>query len=192
MRLATLTFLLVLLTGCSTMKLDDFAGTGPRLVLEDYFLGHTRAWGLFEDRFGNIRRQFVVDIDGTMEGDELVLVEDFVYDDGETDQRIWRIRRTGDDAYEGRAGDVVGVARGRVAGRALNWSYEVDLPIGERTWRVRFDDWMLLQDEEVLLNRATVSKWGITLGEVTIFFRRDSGPEREAATQQPQHAAEHR
>jgi hypothetical protein len=30
----------------------------------------------------------------------------------------------------------------------------------------------LLMDEEVMLNRAVMSKWGIRLGEVTVGFRK--------------------
>jgi hypothetical protein len=33
---------------------------------------------------------------------------------------------------------------------------------------VQFDDWMFLVDERVMLNRATMSKFGVTLGEVLL------------------------
>lgn len=154
------------------MKPEDFAGREPRLVLEDYFLGQTKAYGIFEDRFGNLRSQFTVDIIGRMEGDELVLEEDFLFDDGSTDRRVWRIKRTGENSYEGRAGDVLGVAEGEAYGNALYWTYLVDLKMGERTVTVRFKDWLYLQEDDVLVNRADVSKFGIRLGEVSIFFRR--------------------
>jgi len=38
---------------------------------------------------------------------------------------------------------------------------------------VQFDDWMFLVDERVMLNRATMSKFGITLGEVLLSFTKD-------------------
>jgi hypothetical protein len=152
------------------MKPQDFTGKEPRLVLEDYFLGETKAWGIFEDRFGNLRREFTVDIQGDWDGETLTLVEDFVYADGEEDQRIWYIRRLGDHSYEGRADDIIGTAAGTVYGNALNWSYEMMLPIGDSSWKVTFDDWMFLQPGGVMLNRAKVSKWGILLGEVTLSF----------------------
>ena len=61
----TVTVLVLLgLTGCMAMTSDDFTDKSPKFVLEKYFHGKTRAWGLFEDRFGNVRRQFVVDING--------------------------------------------------------------------------------------------------------------------------------
>ena len=185
---------LLLLTGCSAMKIDDFADTGPEFVPEEYFLGQTKAWGFFQDRFGTVRREFVVYIHGYMDGDVLVLDEDFVYADGEIDKRIWRIRYLGDGRYEGEADDIIGTAEGERRGKAMRWGYDFDLAVGDRTWRVTFDDWMLRQDEGVMINKTTVSKWGFTLGEVFIFFQkqpeaRDLSETDEASTGDRQTAA---
>lgn len=152
------------------MKPEDFSNAEPKLNLFDYFEGQTTAWGIFEDRFGTLRRQFQVDITGTIDGNLLTLDEQFDYSDGEKDQRIWKIRKINDNTYEGRAGDVIGTALGVSSGNALNWSYDMDLKVGESTIRVRFDDWMFLQKGNVMVNRAKVSKWGIELGEVSLFF----------------------
>lgn len=183
-RMMTATLLVLAVNGCSSMKPQDFAGKEPKLVLEDYFAGRTQAWGIFEDRFGNLRREFTVDIRGDWDGKTLTLTEDFIYADGETDQRIWRIEKTGEHTYVGRAGDVIGTADGAVYGNALNWSYEMLLPVGDSSWQVRFDDWMFLQPGGVLINRAKVSKWGIKLGEVTLSF---SKPQSAGAASAKQH-----
>ena len=169
------------------MKPEQFDGREPRLLIEDYFAGNTRAWGIFEDRFGTLRREFVVDIEGTWDGDTLTLVEDFVYSDGETQQRIWTIRKLDAHRYEGTAADVIGAAEGVSYGNALNWSYTLALPIGESVWNVRFDDWMFLQADDVLVNRAKVSKFGLEIGEVTIFFRKE--PARAARALESQDVA---
>ena len=170
------------LTGCSTMKVEDFAGSEPRLLIEDYFQGKTRAWGIFEDRFGKLRRQFVVDIEGTWDGRELVLDEHFRFSDGETDRRVWRIVKQGDHRYEGRSEDTVGIAKGKSRGNAFNWTYVIDLKTGEDTLRVRFDDWMFLQPDGVLLNRARVTKWGIEVGQVTLVFKRTGAQDRQVTS----------
>lgn len=165
------------LMGCASMKIENFADRQPVFELEEYFLGQTRAYGLFEDRGGNIKAEFTVDIVGTMEGDTLVLDEDFSYASGRKEQRTWRIRRTGPASYVGTAADVVGEAEGRIAGNALNWKYLLDLDTGDGdTVRLRFDDWMFLQEDGVLLNRARLSKFGFHVGSVTISFRKvDAG-----------------
>jgi hypothetical protein len=161
-----------LLPGCADMTPTDFADAQPRLTFEDYFAGHTKAWGLFEDRFGRVKRQFTVDIDGSWNGGILTLDEHFLYDDGETEERIWSIRKLGPDRYEGTAADVVGVAQGRSAGNALNWKYTLDLKVGDGRLKLRFDDWMFLQPGGVMINRAHVSKWGVEVGSVTLCFER--------------------
>ena len=160
--------------GCGTMTPEDFSGKQPQLDLYDYFTGETRAWGLFEDRFGRVRRQFSVDITGRIEDGELVLVEDFLYSDGERDRRVWRIRRDGPGRYLGQADDVLGQAIGRAAGNALNWRYDMDLKVGDGTWRVNFDDWMFLQQVGVLINRAKVRKLGLEIGSVSLFFIKEA------------------
>jgi hypothetical protein len=163
---------LMALTACTGVNPKIYEGSQPPLVLEHHFLGQTRGWGMFQDRSGELRRSFVVDINGRMVDGELVMTEDFVYDDGEKSQRIWRIKRLDANHYEGRADDVIGIAKGVVHGRALNWTYTLALPVGERTYHVQFDDWMYLQPDGVLLNRARMSKFGIELGQVTLSFRK--------------------
>lgn len=173
-----LVLLTLLIAGCGTVSVDSYKDREPIFQIEDYFIGTTRAWGIFQDRSGMVQRQFTVDIEGYMDGDELVLEEDFVYDDGELDRRVWRIRNLGDGNYEGRADDVVGTATGRASGNALNWAYTLDLPYRDGTVEVQFDDWMFLQPDGVLLNRARMSKFGVRLGEVTLVFQK-----RDAAAQ---------
>jgi len=180
----------VALTGCSgTMKPEDFAGREPRFVLEEYFEGETKAWGMFHDRFGKLRREFVVDITGTWDGETLTLDEEFDYADGEKDRRVWTIRKIDDNTYVGTAGDIIGEAQGALYGNALNWTYDMDLKVGDGAWRVTFDDWMFLQPSGVLLNRASVSKWGFEIGVVTLSFARADDMAAEAANLQ-QRAAE--
>jgi len=170
--LLVLSILGLLTAGCSKMKIEDFEGKTPKLVLEEYFAGKTRAWGIVRDRFGNVRRQFTVDMVGTWDGEVLVLDEKFTYDDGEIDKREWKIRKLNANSYDGKAADVIGTAVGKSHGSALNWNYTLALKIGDRIWNVAFDDWMFLQQDGVLFNRAEMSKYGILLGEITLFFKK--------------------
>ncbi len=167
---------LAILTGCSSVNINDYKNTTPILKIEDYFAGNTKAWGVFQDRFGKVRRQFVVDINGTWDekSQQLKLIEDFVYNDGEKEQRVWTITKTGANTYTGTAAQgVVGIAQGVTAGNAFNFKYTFDLPVEGSIWRVTFDDWMYLQDEKTLFNKATIKRFGVTLGDVYIFFKKD-------------------
>jgi hypothetical protein len=170
---------LILVSGCAPVPVDTFKGAKPDFVLEDYFEGKTRAWGLFEDRMGTVRRQFVVDITGRWNGKTLTLTENFLYNDGEKELREWSITKNGSNGYIGTTADAVGEAVGRAAGNAFHWQYDFNLAIGDGSWRVHFDDWMFLQPNGVVLNKATVSRWGIKIG--TVFLSFDKRPTTDAA-----------
>jgi hypothetical protein len=57
-----------------------------------------------------------------------------------------------------------------VSGNAFRWAYTLKLPVDGKVYEVQFDDWMYLINDRVMLNRATMSKFGIRLGEVTLSF----------------------
>ena len=78
------------------------------------------------------------------------------------------------ESYTGTADDVVGVASGKVAGNSLHWIYTLKLPVDDKVYEVEFDDWMFLQQDGVMINRSVMKKFGIRLGEVTLFFRKRS------------------
>ena len=164
------------LLGCSSHPLEHYHQLEPKLDLFTFFEGKTHAWGQFQARDGSLKRRFTVDITGTVKSnqqqDTLILDERFSYDDGEKEQRIWTITKNGDSSYTGKAADVIGSARGIAAGPALHWSYSLNLPYKDSTIAVDFDDWMFLQDEQTMINRAIVSKWGFKVGEVTLFFKK--------------------
>ncbi len=159
-----------LLGGCATPRPEDYAAERPVLDLARYFDGRVTAHGVFQDRNGRVVKRFTVQIDGQWQGDRGTLDERFLYSDGSTQRRVWRLQRGADGAWRGEADDVVGTAEGRAVGNALNWRYTLRLPVDGREWEVQFDDWMFLVDERVMLNRARMSKFGITLGEVLLSF----------------------
>jgi hypothetical protein len=109
---------------------------------------------------------------GRWDGNKGVLEEDFVYSDGQTQRRVWRLEEVSPGRYLGRADDVVGEAVGVAAGNALNWRYTLSLPVDGSVYEVQFDDWMYLMDDRVMLNKAVMSKFGIRLGEVTLAFNK--------------------
>ncbi len=160
-----------LLAGCASAPTPaDYAGEKPVLDLHQYFNGELVAHGMFSDRSGKVVRRFVVQLTGTWAGKEGTLDERFTYSDGKTERRVWRLTDEGGGRWSGRAGDVVGVAEGMVAGNALNWHYTLNLPVDDTVYEVQFDDWMYLMDDKVMLNKAVVSKFGFKVGEVILSF----------------------
>lgn len=145
-----------------------------KLDMERFFEGRFKAYGQFQDRFGKVRQRFVVDMTGEWDGQVLTLTEDFTYESGATEQRIWELTKTGDDTWRGTAAGVIGEATGREDGDRFNWRYTIDLPQPDKggTMRAEFDDWMWLLSDDRLLNIAYVERFGVRLGTVTITFEK--------------------
>jgi hypothetical protein len=159
------------LTGCATTDIAEYKAEKPRLDLAQYFNGTIDGWGMFQDRSGKVVKRFYVRIDATWTGNEGTLDEHFEYADGEKQNRVWKLVKTG-DGYSGTAADVVGAAHGTASGNALRWNYVLALPIDGRVWNMDMDDWMYLIDDKTMLNRTTMSKFGFRVGEVTLSFRK--------------------
>jgi hypothetical protein len=158
------------MAGCTTPQVADYAAETPRLDLKAYFNGTVDAVGIFTDRSGKVVKRFTVRMECSWDGNKGVLDEFFTYSDGTKDRRIWRLTQAADGRYTGTADDVIGVAKGQVSGNAFRWNYVLALPVDGRTWHVDFDDWMYLMNDKVMLNVATMSKWGIELGRVMLSF----------------------
>jgi len=163
---------MALLAACASPAPADYAAEKPALDLQRYFNGDVTAHGIFTDRSGQVVRRFSVLMKCKWEDDEGVLDEAFIYSDGKTERRVWKLRKWPGGRYTGTAGDVVGTAEGRAAGNAFQWAYTLRLPVGDKVWQVQFDDWMYLMDEHVMLNKAVMSKFGVRLGEVTLSFHK--------------------
>lgn len=180
----SLIFLISVFSACTQQKLSVFEKSQPEFSLANFFEGDSLAYGIFEDRFGTLRRRFKVNISGRKIQEDItgkshnsiILTEDFLYENGEQQQRIWTISKEvsgdGTEYYKGNAGDVVGTAEGGASGSAFFWQYYVDLNFSEKNIRVKFSDWIYQMDDYIAINKATVTKFGIEIGVVTIVFVR--------------------
>ncbi len=158
------------LAGCAGPQIADYAAQRPMFDFKKYFSGKLIAHGMASDRAGKVQRRFVVTMDCTWVGDMGTLDEHFVYDDGEKQQRIWRVRQLPDGTLTGTADDVVGEARGATAGAAFRWQYTLKLPARGSVYEVQFDDWIHLIDERTALNKAVITKFGVRVGDVLLSF----------------------
>jgi len=168
-------FIVFLLTNCSgnNMKPIDFKDQKPRLIIEDYLSGNVTAWGILQNRSGKVTRQFSAQLNGSWDGKKLILDEKFNWTDGEVQKRQWTINKIDEHHYEGTAGDVVGVAKGCSYGSAFKFEYVLLVPVKGREMKITFDDWIFKQDEKVAINRATLTKFGFKVGELTVLFSKN-------------------
>lgn len=169
-------FLLILsiaaLTACSSeQRLSLYKASKPQLDLFTYFDGCVKGWGQISNFSNEVSSEFVVDINGTIEGSTLTLDEHFLYSNGQRQSRQWNIEKLSNGTYRGTAADVVGAAVGRSAGNALHWRYQLQLPERDGGWVLTLDDWLHLQPNGVMLNKTSLQKFGLEVGELMISFQ---------------------
>jgi hypothetical protein len=162
----------VLLSGCSS-KLSDYVSTKPEFDLKSFFNGELSAYGMVQDRSGKVMRRFHVDLIGQWKGNHGTLEEDFFYDDGETQRRVWSLNKQTDGSYIGTAPDVTHQAIGRSHGFAFNWRYTLNINIDGDTWDIDLNDWLYQLDSSRLINRTEMRKWGFKVGEITLVIEKN-------------------
>ncbi|MCG2585059.1 DUF3833 domain-containing protein [Massilia sp. TS11] len=162
--------LAVLLGGCSAVSVERYRAETPLFSPARYLNGTLDAWGMVQDRSGLVTKRFHAVIAARWDGPRGVLEESFEWADGSRSQRTWTLQMLPDGRVSGRAEDVVGEAIGEVAGNAFHWRYVLAVPVDGKVWNLDVDDWMFQMDEKVMLNRSTLRKWGLDVGEVTLAF----------------------
>lgn len=164
--------LIALFSACSSTKVEIYKNETPALLLENYFNGELKGHGLVMNRSGEVTRRFVITMNATWNNNVGTLKEDFAWSDGEKTQRVWTVHKLENQRYRGLAADVDGNADGEVAGNAFNWSYNINLKVKDSSYNLKFDDWMYLVDDKVLINEANMYWYGIRTGKILISFNK--------------------
>ncbi|WP_397472713.1 DUF3833 domain-containing protein [Rheinheimera sp.] len=168
-RLAAL--LSLLLSGCS-QSVSEYQNETPELKLNQFFQGTAKAWGVLHNWQGKQSVRFSAELCGEWQGGQGNLYELFYFSDGRIEQRHWQLQQQSDGSVSGTAGDVVGQATGQLAGNALYWQYTLRLPYDGDTLDVAVKDWMYLIDDDNLINRSTLHKFGLQVAELTLSIQR--------------------
>jgi hypothetical protein len=164
-----------ILSACASISVTEYSNNGPKLVLQEFFDGPLSANGIVKDRSGKVIRYFNASIDASWEGDVGTLDENFVFDDGEKQQRIWTIVKDDAGKYIGTANDVIGSSQLKVAGNSLFLNYVLRIPYEDGTLDLSIDDRMYLVSENVLINESVMTKWGFQVGEIVLVIEKGGG-----------------
>jgi hypothetical protein len=163
--------LCALLAGCAGPPRVEVAPSEPPFTLERFFAGRTVGTGGFTAPIAGINRPFKVTTQGTWDGRVLTLVEDFAYADGERDRKTWRFTKLAPGLYEGTREDVIGKASVRQVGQRVELLYSADIPNKDgSTIRLDFADTLAPAGPGRVINRATVSRFGVPFGTVDLSF----------------------
>ncbi|MDG1771839.1 MAG: DUF3833 domain-containing protein [Oceanicoccus sp.] len=167
-----LPLMVLLLASCNSVDVIDYKNNQPKLVAESFFDGQLRAAGVLKDRSGKVIRYFTADIKAYWKEGVGTLEEDFVFDDGEKQRRVWTLTPNGDNRYIGTAGDVIGESDIQVAGNSMFLGYVLRIPYGDGTIDITIDDRMYLVSENVLMNESSMSKFGVNVGQLLLVIQK--------------------
>jgi hypothetical protein len=165
-------FALTVISACSSVTIDEYADNKPLLVPEKFFDGQLSAHGIVKDRGGQVIRYFSAKIKADWVDGIGTLDESFVFDDGEQQTRVWKLKPQPDGSYVATAGDVIGEGKMKAAGNSLFLDYVLRIPYGDGTIDLRIDDRMYLVSERVLLNESVMTKWGFKVGQITLVIEK--------------------
>lgn len=149
----------------SKIKMQPFAYTS-------FFEGPVHAWGVFVDRFGAVRSNLTVRMNGAWRGDTFVLDEEFVFDNGVPDQRTWLIKNLPDGRFTATCDQCIGLIEGQNQHDGARISYRFKISVKGVPVSVTFDDQVYRIDDRRLFNRATMKKFGVTLGHCLLVAER--------------------
>ncbi|MBT8146931.1 MAG: DUF3833 domain-containing protein [Gammaproteobacteria bacterium] len=162
----------LILSSCSSISVQDYSQQQPQLVMEEFFDGQLRAHGVVKNWRGLVIRTFNADIKAYWQDGVGVLEEDFVFDDGEQQRRVWTLRPTAAGGYLGTAGDVVGEADVQIAGNSVFLDYTLMIPWRDGSLNIRIDDRMYLVEPNVIINESAMSKFGLPVGQIQLVIRK--------------------
>ena len=159
--------LLATLVGCS-QSVHDYKQMTPEFKLSSFFSGTSSAYGVMHNWQGQQQLHFSAELCGQWQQNRGDLYEIFQFSDGRIDKRHWQLQVETDGSVSGIAEDVVGKATGKTAGNTLFWEYTLRIPSDGDYIDVKVEDWLYLVTPTQLVNRSTLHKFGLTVGELTL------------------------
>ena len=160
--------LLLSLSSCSSVNINDYANNQPKFVLEEFFNGKLTAHGIIKNRSGKVIRYFNADINAYWQDGIGTLDESFQFDDGEVQQRIWKLTPQNDGSYIGTASDVSRDAIITTAGNSVFLDYVLETPYKEGKLDIHIDDRMYRVSDTVVINESVMRKFGFRVGSITL------------------------
>lgn len=159
-----------------------YANETPKLDFFDYFTGRVDGWGYITDLKGKVTARFRVVMDGTRYvevddfGDQehhLRINEKFIFTGGRIKERYWDVVKHHDNLYTASAPDVPGGAAGEAFGNAIRWRYRMKMPAKYGETEVGMIDWMWKIDKSTVAGKIKMTKMGVRVGEMNLFFRKE-------------------
>ncbi len=169
---AVAAFVLRRFLGFAAQSPQDYTTKSPALDLRRHLSGKILCEGVIYGPTGRVTSRFVADMVATWQGDTGTLAEEFRYDTGAVQQRLWHFTLAPDGGIRATAADVIGTATGRQTGPALQMLYRIKLGADAGGHVLDATDWMYLTPNGTIINRSQFRKFGIKVAELVATMRK--------------------
>ncbi len=174
LRYTLLICIALLVGGCASKPIAAFESGRPIFDPLQFFAGRTHSWGVFETRSGQPSKVLTTATTGRREADGLHFEQDLVFQGSRKSHRSWLVRRVDEHRYTATGTGIIGIARGEARGNVFHLDFTLDALPGNSLGHLHMSQWMYLQpDGATMINRATLSKAGVTVAMITEQFRKD-------------------
>jgi hypothetical protein len=157
------------------MGIEDFKGTKPEFLPDEFFVGKLEGWAVFESLVGGLQKRATISATGEWDiaSQAVAFTETYTFDDGHTDTLNWSIRKVADGKYTGRESLLDGDADGEQAGCAFHWKYTRDAPQADgKNTKLNFDDWFYRIDDRACIVRGSAGRAGLPFAMAHVTYRR--------------------
>jgi hypothetical protein len=155
------------------MSIEDFKGTSPEFLPEEFFNGRLEGWAVLESPVGGLQKRSTITAEGVWDeqAQTVRFTETYRFDDGHEDTLHWTIRKLGPGKYDGAEPRLDGEAKGEQAGYAYNWRYSRDTPQADgSSSKLNFDDWFYRIDDRACIVRGTAGRAGLPFATAHVTY----------------------
>ena len=144
----------------------------PALSMESYFSNKVTALGYmtFFYPYKTIKDIKIV-FSGKFHDNTLTLKENYTDNDSKV-LRVWSFKKKSNSCYIGKESNVTGTIKVSIYGNKLNMKYKFKTNYKKIYFNVNVKDSMYLVDKETLINKTILSKYGITLAESFLVYKK--------------------
>lgn len=150
---------------------SEYSETTPLLKIQNKLQGPMISEGIIFGPMGRIVSRFVARMDGSWDGPNGILKEEFAFASGGTQYREWRLKLGDNDSFSGTADDIIGQMRGQSSGATTRMTYRLKLAPDAGGHVLNVVDWMYLLENGTILNRSQMRKFGVKVAELVATIR---------------------
>lgn len=137
----------------------------------DYFDGKINGHGVIE-RSDRIVDRFDMVVEANFKNGVLTLDETFLFDKTKPYRRVWSMREIEPGVWSATADNVKGTTKIIVRDGVVTMNYLADFPYNDGFITLRFNQRLFSMENGMVLNRSRLSKFGVSVGTVTVIFRK--------------------